>query len=541
MSESLDLETPERSDMIASLLLALPTLLAPLPVLSLPLRPAQEADEYDTKLTAAGDDVEKLWELQAWCKEQGRNSDARKVLKKIVSVDGGHEAARKALGHHFYDEQWFSSRTELSSHRRKEERAMKEKGFVRMDKEWVPIADAPFLRMGWAKDETGHYQSPATAARMLKEAKLREDGYQQQDTTWIEPDEFDKWREGLYKCGDDWLAGKEAEAFHSNLTTPWRIPSPNGKFIIVSTCKRRPAELAAWHADRTYGDLARIFGLQPLSTPVVTVVDGVSQYNIMAAGNQEMGIQPAENSGWSSIHYAFFGELMFEMNEGTPEYNGGGVCYYAADQPNLEPYGKHAVRHAAALSYIEKIDPSWDSISRMMASASSGGGAQLGNFWQEKKVPLWLRFGAASYVERYYKDADSKNPNWPMEWSTKNLAAMNSMRLAPEVLAFQIDPGQPEDSRKWMSECGLLVSFMLHGKDAEVSAAHGAFKAALKSGGSTEEAVANLVEVLGGKDAEIRAYGDLPVPKTAEELKAEAEAAPKTEGEAKAEGAGSEK
>ncbi len=498
--------------MIPSLLLTLPAALAP--AAPAPLPPAilgQDADEYDTKLAEAGEDVDKLWELQKWCKEQGRNSDARKVLKKIVSIDGENEAARKALGHHFYDGKWFSSRTELSVYRRAEEKRMRdEKGLIRMGDEWVPIAEAPFRRMGWAKDEeTGRYLSPGRTALKVQEAKYREEGYQQQDLNWVHPDDFDKWREGLWKCGEEWKTAEEADAYHANIATAWRIPSEKRHFVLMSTCKREAAWLAAWWADQTYSDLVRLYGVKPHEAPTVVVVNGVDQYNTVAAGSQELGIPPSENSGWSSIHHAFFGEMLFDATSGSPEYNGSGVCYYDENDPKLKPWGQHAVRHAAALSYAEKIDPSWDAISRMVSNAGSGGQAALGNFWEEKKIPMWMRYGGASFVERYFHDPYAENKDWATQWPPGLHKEAGGPRPLKDVFATGLDAADMPGSSKWLNETGLVVSFILNGRNADVSAAHGAFKQALKSGGDTEAAVEALQEALLKHEGEPRKYAGM--------------------------------
>ena len=496
--------------MMLSFLLLLPA--APGPIAPIPSAPAllsrQGADVFESKLAEAGEDVDKLWELQKWCKEQGRNSDARKILKKIVSIDGSDESAHKALGHHFYDGKWFTSRTELSVYRRKEEKRMREeKGLIRMGDEWVPIAEAPFRRMGWVKDEeSGRYMSPGRLARKAEEAKLKAEGYQQQDLNWISPDDFDKWRQGLYKCGDKWLTPEEADAYHSKLTTPWRIPTEKRHFILMSTCRREAAWLAAWWADQSYPDLVRVYGVEPAEPPTVVVVDGVQQYNTLAAGSPEQGILPSETSGWSSIHYAFFGELLFDTSSTPPEYNGSGICYYDEGDPQLKPYGQHAVRHAAALSYAEKIDPSWDAVSLMMTGLASGGQAQLGSFWSEKRIPIWMRYGAASFVERYFTDSYAENKDWPSQWALQNLSKIGGLRPLKDFFAMGPDPNDVPNSEKWLSEGGLVVSFILNGGNSKVGAAHEAFKQALKAAGPTDEAVKALEQALLDSEEDLRKF-----------------------------------
>jgi len=185
--------------------------LASVPV---PTRPAAARawldGEFDKRLAQAGDDPAKLWELHLWCKETSRNAASTKVLKKIVELAPDHEEARKALGHQSYDGQWFESYTALAKYKREEEKRMSEKGLVRFKDEWVPQADLPYRRMGWVKDDDGAWASPHELARRAEEAKLAAEGWQQQYLVWVPPAEFDKWKAGLWKCGDEWLTLDEA-------------------------------------------------------------------------------------------------------------------------------------------------------------------------------------------------------------------------------------------------------------------------------------------------------------------------------------------
>lgn len=505
-----------------SLLLALPTLAPAGPTLLPRLHQpsptpepgtslqAQE-DEYETKLAEAGEDTAKLWELQTWCKEQGRNSDRRKILKKIIEVDPDHTEARKALGHHFYADQWFSTRTELAAYRRKEEREMAEKGLVRFGDEWVSGKEAPFMRMGWVKDEaSGVWASPARVEELAREATLRSEGHQQQQQgVWIHPDDFEKWRQGLWKCGEDWLEVAAADEYHSEINRPWRVVSDNGNghFVLVTTSPNSAAQWGAWWAEQTYKDLVDLFGVEPARLMPVYMMGSVEMYNMLATGSPENGIPPVEGqNGWSAIHYAFFADNFYT---GSPlRFEGGGICYYDHDDESLAPFGQHAVRHAAALSYMDAIDPSWEMVSKVVEAAATGnpGGAAGGDFWGEKSLPIWLRYGAASFVERYFLDSSAENPNWPMEWTMGNLGGL---RPLGELYGMALDAAAAEESAKLIKEAGLVVAFISRGGNAAVDAASEKLKTSLEAGEGVEVAVEGLQQALIENEAALRSWAGL--------------------------------
>ena len=62
-----------------------------------------------------------------------------------------------------------------------------------------------------------------------------------------------------------------------------------------------------------------------------------------------------------------FDPPLSELPGGTnliAQFRGAGVCYWDTLTESLAPYGQHAVRHAAAQSYVEAIDPSWNAVSQ---------------------------------------------------------------------------------------------------------------------------------------------------------------------------------
>ena len=467
--------------------------------------------EYEQKKTAAGDDVDKLAELARWCKENGLSANARSTWERILELDSEHVEAHEALRHHHYDGKWFKSYVELSRYRREEEKRMlEEEGLVRYKDGWAKPEEVAYLRMGWEKSDKGEWLKPGEAERLAKEASLREQGWvQQQDMTWVGPDEVANWEKGLWKVEDRWVPANEANAYHSQIGRWWTYPSD--QFVTLSTLDWDTTRWAGWYADQVFKDCVRAYGLQPDEKPQLIVVNSVAQYNSFATGDQTAQRPPGEIDGTSSCHYSFFAEAWFTVDEGgQPTYGGAGTAYWDVGDPNLKAYGQHAVRHAAAQSYAEAIDPSWDTVSRAMEA--EGGQLSTAAFWAEKKIPRWFRYGVASYVERYFADPNADNAWWAREWGLANLRAAGDLRSFDDVFGMRLDPATPEASGQLIHNAGLYVAFILDGQVAPVVQAHRAFKTALRSGQGLEEAITGLETALREHEGELREFAGIPKP-----------------------------
>ena len=458
--------------MLSQLLLLLPLVLA--------------GDEFANRQKDASDDIEKLWELALWCEAQEREDDARATLARILVLDAEHAGAHEKLRHHRYDEKWFETYRALSTYRRAEDARMAEKGLVRHGDGWVGQEALPFVRMNWVKDDRGNWISPAVLAKREADTRLAAEGWEQQDLTWIHPDDFEPWRAGLWKCGEEWLDTAAADAFHAEINRWWEVPGDH--FVTRSTCDRESLRWITWWADQTYQDLVRATGMHPAEKPRLMVLNSLEQYNDFAAGNAGKQRPAAEAAGWSSVHYAFLAESWVSFAGATPEYDGGGACYWATEDETLTPFGQHAVRHAAAQSFLEAIDPSWTAVSEMVTQPP-GTPMDTTAFWEEKALPGWFRYGVASYVERYFRDAsagEDGDPLWARKWATDNLRNQGGLRDLQEIFAFGLDTNDPENSSRLISEAGLLVAFILDGECRPVQEQHRALKMALKSGGDAD-------------------------------------------------------
>lgn len=490
--------------MISSLLigaLALPcTALTP-STTSTPPAPAfriQDEVDADKLLKEAGEDLDKVLALADQWTKDGLRSEAKQAFTRALELDADNEIAHKGLRHQFYDGKWFKSYTEKSKYKREEAKLKAEQGFSRLGDEWVLTADIAYISMGWTKTDSGRWTDPHVEAEMQHDKEMAAAGCQlrKEDGSWVHPDDIEKWQQGLWKCGEEWVSIEEANAYHADMEHWWQARTDH--FDVLTTCNMDTVLWAQWNAEQTYKDLVRLFGLQPKTRPDVVVFTNIEEFNAFAAGEQGAR-QAAEASGFSSLHYAYFADAWYDTQSQPPRYLGTGVAYWDAADEQMAAFGKHSVRHAAGLAYVASIAPSYETIG-MAVSANAP--PDLGAFWAEKPVPRWLFYGGASYVERYYKDGEAENPWWAREWSVQNLRGAGDLDSLETIFAFELSLEAIPASTRLISEAGLVVSFMLDGECQDVRLKHAGYKAALRSGEGTKEATLALQKALiDNKDA----------------------------------------
>lgn len=473
----------------------------------------QEDDAaVDAKIAAAGSDVAKLVELASGYTAAKDEGAAKRVYRKILELDPAHEAAHRALGHRFYDNKWFDSFGELAKYKREETAKMKAQGLARFKDQWVPEADVPFMSMGWVKDEKGAWFNPVDAAREKQIADWKAAGHQfrADDNSWIAPTDVDKWIALQWKCGDAWVDLTAANEFHSKIEQPWKLVGQH--FEVWTTCDWEGANIARWHADQTQAELRRLFGVQPSKKPHLFMLNSLEQYN-QAAGSQPILV---ESEGISSLHGAYFADLFYDRGT-PPQFMGCGVSYWDRKDPKVAPWGPYWLRWAAAQSFVEGIDPSWAAVGQWIGSGGRGDvAAYTAPFWGEKKIPRWLRYGAASYVERYMKNpeaAEGADPWTLRTFAFGELKKEGGLRKLEDVFSFQPDATDIAGSSRLYHEAGLLVSYLLDGSsgDKELADQHRAFQVALKSGAKAEAVAAakSLQATLIKHEGEIRKYAGL--------------------------------
>lgn len=468
--------------------------------------------EIDAKIAAAGRDVSKLLELAASL-NAAQPDAATKVYKRVLELDSSNEAAHKGLRHQLYDKKWFESFAELSKYKREEAARMKEKGLARFKDDWVPEADLPFLSMGWTQSRNGSWQNPVEVARAKQYADFEAQGFRfrADDSSWVAPDDFPKWEAIQWKCGDAWVDMAKADEFHSKPEKAWKLAGEH--FDLETTIDWEGANIARWHAEKAYPELVRLFGVEPRTRPHFVVVNGLAQYNQVAGNNPLL----PEFEGYSSLHGAYFADLFFDANAKPPQFLGCGVSYWARKDPKDGSWGTLWARWAAAQSFVEAIDPSWGAVGERIA----GGGAMedaafIASFWAEKRVPKWLRYGAASYVERYMRDPEVAEGTDP--WGIRTFAfgavkKAGGLRKLDDVFAFALNINDVPGSTRLYDEAGVVVSYLLDGTNGDKGLAekHQAFKSALASGKAADAKAAStaLQAELLKHDADVRKFAGL--------------------------------
>ena len=292
--------------------------------------------------------------------------------------------------------------------------------------------------------------------------------------------------EDLYPCGEFLFNESDANDYHSRLLRWWKIPQ--GDFVAYSTCSRKTTLLALQSMDSTRSDLERLFG-KPLPKPAtVILLRSRVQYNAFAATTPEEFGVPPESRGYSAFHYAFPCDQWIDTESGD-DYPGAACAYWDESTEAGNGWGPYATRFAAALAFVEAIDQSPKAIASYRTDLAH---FPSDAFWSEKQIPLWLRFGAASYAERFFIEQGVENPQWARDWSIAELAASGGLDDLSTILACALDRKQFERSRRLTLQAGLLVSFLLDGNNPALDAKHRAFKQALQSGQGVPLAVQDL-------------------------------------------------
>ena len=459
--------------------------------------PADPKAQYEKRKKDAEGSVEKLWKLHEWCEAYGMKAEARSALRAILKLDDGERKAHELLGHIEFEGKWYDSAKKLEEYKAKKlEAEAKASGKVIYKGALTDPADVPFLEKGMIKDASGRWVDAETQKKIAE-------GWVLQDLTWIPPGEALNLAKGLWKCGDKWLSLDEANKYHSEVGRWWMIA--NERFIVYSTCDRKIAELSLEQCERAYRDLIRVYGKTPAQAVPVIVLNSTDQYGLFARG--EAGTQQPEARGLSSKHGAFMAESYVEFTSSGQSLPG--VAYWDDSSDAGNRFGEMFVRHAAAQSYAEAIDPSPKAVAKLVKGQGAESFADA--FWAEKQLPSWFRYGAAAYVERYALDstvAAGGNSAWRREWSVTNITNKGGLDPLDRILKFEISVDN-DNSAKLINEAGLLLAFALDGKCVEVQGKHGALKEAIKNNKDVSKAALALAEEIKKNEAKLRAFAAL--------------------------------
>lgn len=480
----------------ALLLLALAPAVEARPDASVSLVQQDQRAEFDKRLKEARGDRDKLWDLHRWTEARSMRNEGRRVLREILNVDEGDPKANELLGHILYDGRWFKNEKELEAY--KLERAAadaKERGLVEWNGEWVEPDDLPYLQRGLVRAPNGDWVRPDELEKITN-------GWVRQDLEWVAPEDASKIAEGLWKCGDQWLDLPAANEYHSQIEQWWRLPG--SYFNLYTTLPREEALKLVVEIDAVAAELERFFGVMPAGAPHVVVLNSIDQYSAFAAGeaNRRRG---TESHGLSSAHGAYFADVWIDGEK--REHLGAGVCYFDTSSEDQRRYGRHFVRHAAGISFVEAVDGSPKAIAAFQKSKRAQ--FDLDAYYKEKRVPALLRTGVPSYVDRYFIERTAKvgaSTEWARKWSVENLERRGGIPAIDKLIEFELNGADPDAAGQLINAAGLAVGFILDGNDPDMTAAHAEWKQAFASGKDMKSANKKLLDVLRGKEAQMRQY-----------------------------------
>jgi hypothetical protein len=431
--------------------------------------------EFDKRFEAAKSDVAKLWELYDWCEAFGLQKYHKRVVNAVLKLDENDRRAHETLGHEEYDGKWWDDPKKLEKHRLEKEKVEAEaKGWVIYKGRYVDPKDIPFIERGLVKDESGKWIDKEVQEKLAA-------GFVRQDLEWIAPDQKENIDKGLWKCGEQWLELDAANTYHALAGREWRIPYGDD-LVIRTTLPRATADEIAKDLQRAARDTERFFG-RPAYNVHVFLLRSLDQFNEFSGGGVT-GAPGADILGWSAVRGAFLADGNYDVR--TRKLDAIGVGLWDLDDANGPRFGRHFSRFAYGIAAVEAIDNSPDARKKMETAGMTD--ATVNAFYGEKFLPPLLRFGFASYCDRYFLDhqaGSGGDTQWARKWSVQNITSLGGLDPIARLIPFQFDNSTEQgagETTKLLNQAGLVVSFILDGKCEPVVTAHTAFKAAVVSG-----------------------------------------------------------
>ena len=406
--------------------------------------------------------------------------DGAAAATSLLPLDPSDSEGHLALGHVQAHGHWFmdEARADLFDYLQDSAKA-EARGWAERDGLYWQSTDVARLSKGERLDFfTGHWSTSK------ERRKHGEDGVRQ-DALWVPKEALAHLQKGEWHLDGEWLSAQEADRRHTRVETPWELMGLHA--ALETTVDRATAERALSEMATCVRDLERTLGVVPALPLEVVLLRDEEQFDRYAFGDPD-GLRGPHHVGRQHvIHNAVFAESRYRRQGRKSAYAGAGVGLWDVHVPNGDAYGRHSARLAYALSWIDAIDPSRKATKRAAKKGITG--EYFEAFSSEKKLPEWLRVGAAVYVERFFHDDTvelTENPDadrwWARDWSLTNLESVGGMGEAEAVFSQGMDPDDREGSRAFMLRAGALMSFMLDGDCEAVSEAHAAMCREFKAG-----------------------------------------------------------
>lgn len=363
----------------------------------------EKMKQYETRLRAlSADDWDGKAKLAGWCQENGLNAQAKTILAGVLKAKPEHEEARKLAGYVKYQDKWILE-SDLEKIRMKEkEKDYKEKGYVQFKGNWVPASDVPFLEKGFVKVGDNW---------VTKDEKEKiEKGYMLVDGEWIAPAEAENVKKGLFKVDNKWVGIDEANQYHSNWATPWKLMSAH--FVLHTNLERKIAEEQKQGLEEAYARLHDIFKVElKEKLPIYAIATDKDYQNFMAK--------------FAGHHSSVWGGSLADHHPDKP----GVIAFKDSEKFYIPIYFAHAVAHV----YLDRVAKGYENL------------------------PVWFEEGIAEYVSRYHTPDLRK-------WSISNITNKGGLDpIEKFTTKMEITADDADQSQKSLKESGLLVCYILTG------------------------------------------------------------------------------
>lgn len=442
-------------------------LLAPIALLLLLTPATAQANaklkqELRSRETAAKKDADKLFEVAKWARSQKLQEDATRILNAVLKVKPDHRAAHEALGNVQHEGKWMPAKEAENLQKKKIAAEYSAKGFVEVDGLWIEPDNVDAAKAGIWRHEGEVVTKSEKIALLTGKVRHPETG------ELIAAEFLDKAKQKLFPvAGDRWVDEREADKFHQDTGTPWIVRS--AYCTIISTLPLAKINEFRAPIDQGYERVARLLGDKPptaVNRPTVIIAGTTNEYTEYGTtiGDATSSFSAFLMREEARVKLPHVGDIRAAVCDGTGQ---------------LGPYN---ARHAAGLSYAH--------------SKATDAGA---------KLPDWLLHGFGAIASRFNNDSDGKF------YGQRHLqrGGVGSMKAYFATFALNGDT-EPEALVHMVYQAGLLLRFGEEGEqgDSQVGAAMSALTKSLadpKAGG-VDQAISRFQAAAIAAESKISAF-----------------------------------
>jgi hypothetical protein len=307
-------------------------------------------------------DVDGMYELGVWAKENGLVREGETLLKKVLRVDRNHVKANEALGNEMVNGKWIDAADAAKARAKELEKVYKARGWKEHKGEWM--SPAAHHR---AKTEMVQVQGHWVTENQRK--KIEAENLTWVEGEWYTPEEKARIDAGERRRGGKWKEVLELDTTHRELSNPWIV---KGEFVeIRSNARHKDVARVLVAAENAYRTLSDIFGedhrdlYDDKKGPLIIILGRTNEdYRFLGTTAPRGDRESYRSSGYGQFFAASY------------EPGRGAACTYYIDQPaHMGPWTAAAVTHgfvARMTDYNKTNERTLDALSGYVAGCDEG-------------------------------------------------------------------------------------------------------------------------------------------------------------------------